>query len=72
MVLNLLPIPPLDGGRMAVSLLPHRLAYQFSKIEPYGFMILLLLLMTGILGAIILPFILLMKQFIVSVFGLYI
>jgi Zn-dependent protease len=72
MVLNLLPIPPLDGGRMAVSLLPHRLAYQFSKIEPYGFMVLLLLLMTGLLGAIILPFIILMKQLIVSVFGLYI
>ncbi len=72
MVLNLLPLPPLDGGRMAVSLLPHRLAYQFSKIEPYGFMILLLLLMTGVLSAIILPFIILMKQLIVWVFGLYV
>lgn len=72
MVLNLLPLPPLDGGRMAVSLLPHRLAYQFSKIEPYGFIILLLLLMTGVLGAIVLPFIMLMKQLIVWVFGLYV
>lgn len=72
MVLNLLPLPPLDGGRMAISLLPHRLAYQFSKIEPYGFMILLLLLMTGLLGAIIWPFITLMKKLIVLVFGLYV
>ena len=51
MVLNLLPLPPLDGGRMAVSLLPHRMAHHFARIEPYGFMILLLLLFTGMLGA---------------------
>ncbi len=72
MVLNLLPLPPLDGGRMAVSLLPHRLAYQFSRIEPYGFMILLGLLFSGVLGAVIGPAILWIKLFIVSVFGLYI
>lgn len=72
MVLNLLPLPPLDGGRIAVSLLPHRLAYQFSKIEPYGFMILLLLLMTGVLGAIVLPAIVVMKQLIAWSFGLYV
>lgn len=57
MVLNLLPLPPLDGGRMAVSLLPHRMAHHFARIEPYGFMILLLLLFTGMLGTIIGPFI---------------
>lgn len=57
MVLNLLPVPPLDGGRIAVSLLPHRLAWQFSRIEPYGLMILILLLFTGVLSAIIGPFI---------------
>jgi len=55
MVLNLLPLPPLDGGRIAVSLLPHRLAWQFSRIEPYGFMILLVLLVTGVLGAVLSP-----------------
>lgn len=55
MVLNLLPLPPLDGGRIAISLLPHRLAWQFSRIEPYGFMILLVLLMTGVLGAVLRP-----------------
>ncbi|HMM55390.1 MAG TPA: site-2 protease family protein [Candidatus Desulfobacillus sp.] len=55
MLLNLLPIPPLDGGRIAVSLLPHRLAWQFSKLEPYGLAILLLLLFTNLLGAILWP-----------------
>ncbi len=72
MVLNLLPLPPLDGGRMAISLLPSRLAYLFSRIEPYGFMILLFLLITGILGAIVWPFILFMKYVIAWLFGLYI
>ena len=72
MVLNLLPLPPLDGGRMAVSLLPHRLAYQFSRIEPYGFMILLALLFSGVLGAVIGPAIIWTKLIIVSIFGLYI
>jgi Zn-dependent protease len=49
MVLNLLPVPPLDGGRIAVGLLPHRLAYKYSKIEPYGLWILLLLMWTNLL-----------------------
>ncbi|MBK9662761.1 MAG: site-2 protease family protein [Nitrosomonas sp.] len=72
MVLNLLPLPPLDGGRMAVSLLPHRIAYQFAKIEPYGFMILLGLLFSGVLGAVIGPAVTWTKLMIVSIFGLYI
>lgn len=57
MVLNLLPIPPLDGGRIAVSLLPHNLAWRFARLEPYGFPILLVLLFTGLLGAILWPLI---------------
>lgn len=40
---NLFPIPPLDGGRILTSLLPHRQAYQFAKIEPYGFFIVMAL-----------------------------
>ena len=55
MVLNLFPLPPLDGGRIAVSLLPHRLAYQFARLEPYGMIILMVLLFTGILGAVMAP-----------------
>lgn len=55
MVLNLLPLPPLDGGRIAVSLLPHRLSWKFAKIEPYGFIILIALMLTGVLGKILWP-----------------
>ncbi len=70
MVLNLLPLPPLDGGRMAVSLLPHRMAHHFARIEPYGFMILLLLLFTGMLGTIIGPFIMFTIQMVALLTGL--
>ncbi len=57
LVLNLLPLPPLDGGRIAVSLLPNHLAYQFSKLERFGFIILIVLLFTGVLSQIMMPFI---------------
>jgi Zn-dependent protease len=68
MVLNLLPILPLDGGRIAVSLLPRRLAYSFSRLEPYGFPILLLLLFTNTLGIILNPAIQLSMHLIESIF----
>lgn len=55
MVLNLLPLPPLDGGRVASGLLPGPLSYKFDKLEPYGFFILLGLLATGILSSIMNP-----------------
>jgi Zn-dependent protease len=55
MALNLLPILPLDGGRIAVSLLPHSIATSYARMEPYGFMIVILLLATGILGDLMLP-----------------
>ncbi|MGC2517891.1 MAG: site-2 protease family protein [Burkholderiales bacterium] len=55
MVLNLLPILPLDGGRVAMSLLPNKLAYRYSRLEPYGFPILLLLIFTNVLGIIMSP-----------------
>lgn len=57
LVLNLLPLPPLDGGRMAISLLPHRQAYQLAKIEPYGMFILIFMAITPILGLILNPFV---------------
>ena len=57
MVLNLLPLPPLDGGRIAVSLLPHHLAYRYAKVERYGFIILIVLLFTGVLAKILQPLI---------------
>jgi Zn-dependent protease len=55
MVLNLIPLPPLDGGRVAVGLLPGPLAWQLARIEPFGFFILLALLATGVLSVIIGP-----------------
>ncbi|AWI81343.1 MAG: site-2 protease family protein [Betaproteobacteria bacterium HGW-Betaproteobacteria-13] len=69
MLLNLLPIPPLDGGRIAVSLLPGRLAWHFSRIEPFGFPILLLLLFSGLLGAILGPMLAMFRFFLALIFG---
>lgn len=57
MALNLFPLPPLDGGRIAVSLLPNSTAYKFARIEPYGMIILVILLATNILGVILWPII---------------
>jgi Zn-dependent protease len=56
MALNLLPLPPLDGGRILVGLLPHRLAYALSRVEPYGFFILIALLATNTIGFFLQPF----------------
>jgi Zn-dependent protease len=47
---NLFPLPPLDGGRMVVGLLPLNWAYQFSRIEPYGFYIVMALAITGVVN----------------------
>lgn len=55
MLLNLLPILPLDGGRILASLLPGRMAWQYAKLEPWGFPILLVLLFTSLLGVILDP-----------------
>lgn len=55
LVLNLFPLPPLDGGRIAVSLLPMKAAIKFAQIERYGMFILIALLFTGILGILLSP-----------------
>lgn len=55
LALNLLPLPPLDGGRIAISLLPHRQAYQLAQIEPYGIFILIFMALTPTLGWILGP-----------------
>ncbi len=70
MVLNLLPLPPLDGGRIAVSLLPYRQAYQLSKIEPYGMMILIVLAVTPVLSWILSPLYRAFVQVLSLIFGI--
>lgn len=70
MALNLIPLPTLDGGRIAVSLLPVKQAIQFSRLEPYGLFILIALLFTGVLGIILWPLISLFIGFVALVTGL--
>lgn len=55
MLLNLLPVPPLDGGRIVTSLLPYRAAWQFARLEPFGLLIVLLLLVSNVLGFLLRP-----------------
>ena len=70
MVLNLLPLPPLDGGRVAVGLLPGPLAWQLSRLEPYGFFILLALMATNVLGMILSPPVEFVRRLVLFVVGL--
>lgn len=69
MLLNLLPLPPLDGGRIMVSLLPNRMAWHFAQIERYGFVILLVLIFTGLLNTILLPQMRLVLNLVQSLFN---
>ncbi len=70
MVLNLLPIPPLDGGRIVVSLLPYRQAVQFSRIEPYGFIIILVLLFTKVLDYVMWPLVTVTIELVSALLGI--
>lgn len=69
MLLNLLPIPPLDGGRIAVSLLPYRQAVAFARVEPWGFPILILLLFSGVLASILYPLMGMMRYLLALIFN---
>ena len=69
MVLNLLPIPPLDGGRIMVSILPNSLAFQFAKLERFGFPIIILLMVTGALSVVMNPLVSATLRGIQAVFG---
>lgn len=68
LVLNLLPIPPLDGGRVVAGILPTQLALQYMRIEPFGMWILLALLFSGVLGRILWPLIETFQTIISSIF----
>lgn len=69
-VLNLIPLPPLDGGKVLEAFLPRKAAYTFSLLEPYGFYILILLMITGMLSFIISPFVIFIGDAISNLYGL--
>ena len=66
MVLNLFPLLPLDGGRIMTSLLPARLAIHYSRLEPFGLLLLVLMLASGVLGNILGPIISTVEGFVFS------
>lgn len=68
MLLNLLPIPPLDGGRMAVSLLPSPWSYKLASLERYGMFILIFLIVSGLLSAILLPLLIFFQGTLIGIF----
>lgn len=70
MLINLVPIPPLDGGRIAVALLPYHLSEKLSRLEPYGFFILLGLMYLGFLNIMLGLPMQLMHAFLFSLAGL--
>jgi Zn-dependent protease len=66
-VFNMIPIPPLDGGRVLVGLLPSKQARSYSRIEPFGFIIVIILIYTGMANYFILPLII----FFLKLFHMY-
>ena len=70
MVLNLIPVPPLDGSRVVAGLLPDPLAWKYGRLEQYGMMILLLLMVSGILWKIMGPPVAMVESMIYRVLGL--
>ncbi len=64
---NMIPIPPLDGGRVLVGLLPNRQAISYSRIETFGFFIVIVLIVTGIAGYFVIP----MVNFFLSILGMF-
>jgi Zn-dependent protease len=70
MAFNLFPLPPLDGGRVAVGLLPGKWGWYLSRVEPYGFFILLALMLSGALWVVIRPLVGAVTQLVSFVVGL--
>lgn len=70
MLLNLIPLLPLDGGRIVAGLLPTRMADQYARLEPWGFPILLALMFTNVLGIVLGPMVAGSLQLIANAFGM--
>lgn len=69
-VLNILPLPPLDGGHVLAGLLPQKAATKLARISPFGFFILLFLVAIGFLGVIINPIVIILYSAITMLFGI--
>jgi Zn-dependent protease len=69
MAINLIPIPPLDGGRVLAGLLPGPWAWKLSRLEPYGMLIMVVLLVSGLLGVVLGPVVFGSKDLIYSLFS---
>lgn len=69
-VFNLIPIPPLDGSRVMMGLLPHNLGFEYGKIEPYGFIIIFALLWLGVINTAIWPIVIFLAKLLGISFGM--
>lgn len=70
MVLNLLPLPPLDGSRIVSGVLPPGPERAYARIEPYGIVILLVLMVSGVLGKLLIPPVLAIMRAIAQILGI--
>lgn len=70
MVLNLFPVPPLDGGRIVTGVMPYSMAALFARFEMFGMLLVILLLASGFLGKILMPAVQAIQQNLYAIFGL--
>ena len=64
-VFNIIPIPPLDGSKVLMHYLPSNMAMSYARFERYGFMVLMFLVITGVIGKVVLPFIILIVNLLI-------
>ncbi len=70
MILNLIPIPPLDGSRIVSSLMPDKFSETYSRIEPYGIVIVIVLMVSGVLGKVLMPTIYAVSDTVISILAI--
>jgi len=64
-IFNLIPVPPLDGSKILLGLLPYSQAYRYAKLESYGPILLLILVLSGIIGKVLFPIVFFLFRFLV-------